>query len=59
VRWKRGVAQYRIGHKDRVREAVTVARSQRIALAGADYRGAGINDLCADAEAVVAEVTAW
>ena len=27
--------------------------------AGADYRGAGINDLCADADVVTAEVCSW
>jgi oxygen-dependent protoporphyrinogen oxidase len=59
VRWKRGVAQYTLGHRDRVREATALARSQRIALAGADYRGPGLNDLCADGAAVVAEVQAW
>ncbi|HEX4420366.1 MAG TPA: protoporphyrinogen oxidase [Kofleriaceae bacterium] len=59
VRWKRGVAQYTLGHQDRVRDAVAAARSQRIALAGADYRGPGLNDLCADGAAVVAEVRAW
>jgi len=59
VRWKRGVAQYTLGHRDRVRDAVALARSQRIVLAGADYRGPGINDLCADGAAVVAEVGAW
>src|SRR5262249_40385526 len=48
VRWQRGVAQYVLGHGDRVRDATAIARSQRIALAGADYRGPGLNDLCAD-----------
>jgi hypothetical protein len=28
-------------------------------LAGADYRGPGLNELCADAASVVAEVLAW
>lgn len=59
VRWQRGVAQYTLGHRDRVRDAVALARSQRIVLAGADYRGPGINDLCADGAQVVAEVAAW
>jgi len=59
VRWTRGVAQYDLGHRDRVRDAVALARSQRIALAGADYRGPGMNDLCADAASIVAEVQAW
>jgi oxygen-dependent protoporphyrinogen oxidase len=59
VRWQRGVAQYTVGHRDRVRDAVAMARSQRIVLAGADYRGPGLNDLCADGAAIVAEVAAW
>ena len=59
VRWKRGVAQYGLGHRDRVRDAVALARGQRIVLAGADYRGPGVNDLCADGASIVAEVQAW
>lgn len=59
VRWQRGVAQYGLGHRDRVRDATALARGQRIVLAGADYRGPGLNDLCADAATVVAEVGAW
>jgi oxygen-dependent protoporphyrinogen oxidase len=59
VRWPEGISQYRIGHGDRVRAAVAAARSRRIALAGADYRGPGLNDLCADADVIVAEVRTW
>lgn len=59
VRWRRGVAQYAVGHKDLVRAAVTAARTHRIVLAGADYRGPGINDLCADADVIVDEVRSW
>ena len=59
VRWRRGVAQYQVGHRDHVRAAVTAARTHRIALAGADYRGPGINDLCADADVVVEELRSW
>ena len=59
VRWKRGVAQYTVGHRDRVRDATAIARGQRIVLGGADYRGPGLNDLCADGAAIVAEVQAW
>jgi oxygen-dependent protoporphyrinogen oxidase len=40
VRWEHGIAQYRVGHRDHVRAAVAAARLHRIALAGADYRGA-------------------
>lgn len=59
MRWPRGMAQYTLGHRDRVRDAVALARRQRIVLAGADYRGPGLNELCADAASVVAEVRAW
>ncbi|HEY4177628.1 MAG TPA: protoporphyrinogen oxidase [Kofleriaceae bacterium] len=58
VRWSHGLAQYPVGHKDHVRAAVTAARSHRIVLAGADYRGPGVNDICADAAVVVDEVRA-
>jgi oxygen-dependent protoporphyrinogen oxidase len=59
VRWSRGIAQYPVGHRDHVRAAVAAARSHRIVLAGADYRGPGVNDLCADGEAIVEELRAW
>jgi oxygen-dependent protoporphyrinogen oxidase len=59
IRWDHGIAQYDVGHRDHVRAAVATGRSQRIVLAGADYRGAGINDLCADADVVVAELRTW
>ncbi len=59
VRWPRGVAQYTIGHRDRVRAAVTAARTHKIALAGADYYGPGVNDLCVDTARILDEVRAW
>ena len=59
VKWERGIAQYQVGHRDHVRAAVVAARAQRIALAGADYRGASLNELCADADVVVDEVRSW
>ena len=59
VRTRRGVAQYPVGHREAVRAAVAVARTHRIVLAGADYRGPGVNDLVADADVVVDEVRAW
>jgi oxygen-dependent protoporphyrinogen oxidase len=59
VRQSSALAQYALGHRDRVAAATAVARTHRIALGGADYRGPGVNDLCADARAVVAEVAAW
>ena len=59
VRWAKGLPKYPVGHRDRVREASAVARTHRVVLAGADYRGPAINDLAADAATVVAEVAAW
>jgi protoporphyrinogen/coproporphyrinogen III oxidase len=59
IKWERGIAQYGVGHRDHVRAAVAAGRSQRIVLAGADYRGAGVNDLCADADVIVAELRTW
>jgi oxygen-dependent protoporphyrinogen oxidase len=59
VRWPKGLPRYPVGHRDRVREATAAARVHRIVLAGADYRGPALNDLCADAATVVAEVAAW
>jgi protoporphyrinogen/coproporphyrinogen III oxidase len=59
VRWQHGIAQYRPGHRDHVRAAVAAGRTQRIALAGADYRGAGLNDLCADRDVIVSELRTW
>ena len=59
IRWPRGIAQYAVGHRDLVRAADATARMHRLVLAGADYRGAGLNDLCADAAVVADEVRAW
>jgi oxygen-dependent protoporphyrinogen oxidase len=59
VRWSHGLAQYPVGHRDHVRAAVASGRTQRIALAGADYRGAGVNDLCADRDVIVSELRTW
>jgi protoporphyrinogen oxidase len=59
VRQPASLAQYPVGHRARVDAAVAAARPHRIVLAGADYRGPGVNDLCADAAVVTAEVAAW
>ncbi len=59
VRWQRGVAQYPVGHREHVRAAVTAARTHKIALAGADYHGPAVNDLCADTDRILDEVRAW
>lgn len=54
-----GLAHYPVGHRIHVRDAVATARLERIVLAGADYRGAGINDLVADAHVIASEVALW
>ena len=59
VRWEHALAQYPLGHRDRVREAVAAGRTQRVVLAGADYRGSGVNDLCTDRDVIVAELRTW
>lgn len=59
TRWAEGIAPFRVGHRQRVLEASTLLRSQRIALAGADYRGVGLNGICQDTPTVVAEAMAW
>ena len=59
TRWAEGIAPFRVGHRQRVLEATNLLRSQRIALAGADYRGVGMNGGCQDPPAVVAEAMAW
>ncbi|MBK7538568.1 MAG: protoporphyrinogen oxidase [Myxococcales bacterium] len=59
TRWPQGIAAFRVGHKKRVVEAETALRSHRIALAGADFRGFGLNGLCLDTPAVVAEAMSW
>ncbi len=59
IRWQHGIAQYDVGHRDQVRAAVAAGRLRRVVLAGADYRGAGVNDLCADADVIVSELRTW
>lgn len=59
TRWAEGIAPFRVGHRQRVLELATQLRGQRIALAGADYRGVGLNGICQDTPVVVAEAMAW
>lgn len=56
VRWAHGLARYPLGHREQVEAASLAARGRRVILAGADYRGPGVNDLCADAELVADEI---
>jgi len=59
ARWPAGIAQYPVGHRDRVATLDSLAGQHRLVLAGADYHGIGINDVVADARRVVAEVQRW
>lgn len=59
TRWAEGIAPFRVGHRQRVLQLATQLRGQRIALAGADYRGVGLNGVCQDTPVVVAEAMAW
>lgn len=58
-KWEQGIAPFRVGHRQRVLEAATLLRANRIALAGADYRGVGLNGICQDTPTVAAEALAW
>ena len=53
-----GIAQYPVGHRVRVDTAESLARRRRIVLAGADYHGVSLNDLCADGARIVREIDA-
>lgn len=59
TRWTAGIAQYPVGHKDRVATLDSLAGQHRLVLAGADYHGIGVNDVIADARRVVKEVEPW
>jgi len=59
ARWPAGIAQYPVGHRDRVATLDSLAGQHRLVLAGADYHGIGLNDVIADARRVVTEVQAW
>ena len=59
VRWRQGIPRVTMGHAARAAATLAVARRHRIMLAGADYRGVSVNDLCADAAVVAKEVTQW
>lgn len=56
VKWQRGIAQYTLGHLDRVAQAEALARPHGLVLAGSAYHGVAVNKLIADAARVVREV---
>lgn len=58
ARWERAIAQYEIGHTERVEHAESLATPKGIVLAGSAYHGVAVNSCVADAKRVVAEVAA-
>ena len=59
IRTSAGIAQYPVGHLDRIATLDSLAGQHRLVLAGADYHGIAINDVIADARRVVTEVARW
>lgn len=53
VRWPRAIAQYAVGHEERVARAEKLAAPLGVILAGSAYHGVAINKIVADAERVV------
>lgn len=58
VRWPRAIAQYMVGHAERVAEAESLAQPMGITLAGSAYHGVACNSIVADAHRVVRAVLA-
>lgn len=56
VKWPAAIAQYTVGHVQRVERAEALAAEQSAVLAGASYRGVAVNAICADASRVVRAV---
>jgi oxygen-dependent protoporphyrinogen oxidase len=59
VRHPRGIAQYRIGHREAVAAADAVAGRHRLVLAGSGWHGVSVTDCVSDATRIVAEVARW
>ncbi len=57
ARWERAIAQYEIGHTERVEHAESLATPLGVVLAGSAYHGVAVNSCVADAKRVLAEVT--
>ncbi len=49
VRWPRAIAQYTIGHRERLERAETLASGIGVVLAGASYHGVAVNSVTTDA----------
>jgi oxygen-dependent protoporphyrinogen oxidase len=59
VRWKEGVAQMPVGHRERLATVDGLARGARLVLGGAGFHGVAVNDLVADAKRIADEVASW
>ncbi len=59
VRWAHGIAQYPVGHAERVAGWEREAHAARLVLAGSAYHGVAVNDCIADARRVARQVAAW
>jgi len=51
IRWEHGIAQYTVGHLDRVAAVEAAAANAGIDLAGSPYRGVSVNDCIKQARA--------
>ncbi|HTE51799.1 MAG TPA: protoporphyrinogen oxidase [Kofleriaceae bacterium] len=56
VRWPRAIAQYTVGHLERVGRAESLADGLGVVLAGASYHGVAVNSCTADATRVMQRV---
>ena len=59
VRWARGIAQYPVGHADRVAAWDREAHAARLVLTGSSYHGIAVNDCIADGRRVARQVASW
>ncbi len=59
VRWDHALAQYPVGHLDRVARWDALARDHRLVLCGAPYHGVAINACVADGRRAAREVARW
>lgn len=59
IRWAQGIAQYPVGHRERVLQWEREAHAARLVLAGSSYHGVAVNDCIADARRVVRQVALW
>lgn len=56
VRWPEAIAQYTIGHLERVARAEAAARTAGVHLTGSAYRGVSVNDCIANARRLAADL---